>query len=167
MSASHTCSPVHPLHNKNLNQKLKQLQVVNDSCFLPGGNFYSSYFFGVGGIRGGFWSCCFFRHQVRSHRWRFHFLGSWDWELMATMTGCWEAGAREGLSSPSTLGLLAWGSPGCSARGSGPELGCLLTNTGGELEAWAARIWRGLLRAGRRRRGGEEGGKREAEESRI
>lgn len=50
--------------------------------------------------------------------------------------------------SSSILGLLAWGSPGTSGPTSGPALGCLLTRAGGELEAWAARIWRGLVRAG-------------------
>lgn len=63
--------------------------------------------------------------------------------------------------SSSILGLLAWGSPGTSGPTSGPALGCLLTRAGGELEAWAARIWRGLVRAGGG--GGRKGRKRRKE----
>lgn len=70
---------------------------------------------------------------------------------MATMTGCWAdvtwCGADSVPPSSSIFGLLAWGSAECSSGVS--VLGCRLTSTGGELEAWAAKIWRGLLRPGR------------------
>lgn len=84
----------------------------------------------------------------------FYFLRSWLCDIMATMTGCW-AGvtwcrAESAPPSSSIFGRLAWGSPGCSVKVS--TLGCLITSTGGELEAWAARIWRGLLRPEREMR---------------
>lgn len=82
----------------------------------------------------------------------FYFLGSWVCDAMATMTGCWAdvTWCWEDSVPPSSciFGRLAWGSPGSSAKIS--ALGCLLTRTGGELEAWAAKIWRGLLRPGRK-----------------
>lgn len=116
-----------------------------------------------------FWPCRLQSYQMSIKRWSslgsirrlsagylergpgFYFLGSWVCDVMATMTGCW-AGvtwcwADSVKPSSSILGRLVWGSPGCSAKVS--ALGCLLTSTGGELEAWAAKIWRGLLRPGR------------------
>lgn len=113
-----------------------------------------------------FWPCRLQSYQMSIKRWSslgsirrlsagylergpgFYFLGSWVCDVMATMTGCW-AGvtwcwADSVKPSSSILGRLVWGSPGCSAKVS--ALGCLLTSTGGELEAWAAKIWRGLLR---------------------
>lgn len=78
----------------------------------------------------------------------FYCLASWVCDTIATMTGCWPGvawcWADSGPPSSSIFGRLAWGSPGCPAKVS--ALGCLLTNTGGELEAWAAKICRGLLR---------------------
>lgn len=72
----------------------------------------------------------------------------WVCDDMATMTGCCADGtwcwALSVPPSSSVFGRLAWGSPNGSAKFS--ALGCRLTSTGGELEAWAAKIWRGLFR---------------------
>lgn len=75
-----------------------------------------------------------------------HFRGSWVCDVMATMTGCW-AGVTwcwtEAVPlSSSIFGRLVRGSAKVSA------LGGLLTSTGGELEACAAKICSGLLRPG-------------------
>lgn len=78
---------------------------------------------------------------------RTHSLASW---FMATITGC---GIGLTLLSSSILGLLASGSPAAAAASSPWRLWGRLTTTGGEVEAWAARIWRGLVSAGERGRG--------------
>lgn len=69
---------------------------------------------------------------------RFHSLASW---FIATITG-WGTGATQSSSFLSRLG-----SGSSMLDSSVSMLEGLLTSTGGDVEAWAARIWRGLVRA--------------------
>lgn len=75
---------------------------------------------------------------------KFHCRGSWLCDVIATITGCWAeviwCSADSVSPSSSIFGRLAAGSPACAEEAS--PLDSLLTSTGGELDAWAARICR-------------------------